>query len=317
MTPARGRSRTLAALFCLTAAGRLAAQSADPAADTAIFVLRPQPQPVAAIAVPIDPALAPSPDGRYFAALQTRPAPVLWIIPTGGGEPFSYREMWAAYKPRWSPSGHRIGFIAGIGPPRIWTIDVDPTSGRPVDPPRLLYRASANAFAFAPDGERVAFVPQRTTAAGASEVHLVVWETRKVSFLLREDGMIYRLDWSPDGEYLYYGVAPDAADAPHRVVRARIRDAARTTVSETREFLGLAPDGRSLLLRPDEPEANGDHTLEIVTADGAPLLRVAVPRGPAPTWGSSSSSLVQARANETGAEIVAIAAPTLWSFFPW
>jgi Tol biopolymer transport system component len=71
-----------------------------------------------------------------------------------------------------------------------------------------LIRTAANAFAFSPDGDRVALVASHSTAAGVSEIRIVTWETRAERLLLRENGLIYRLDWSPDGQFLYYGVSP-------------------------------------------------------------------------------------------------------------
>jgi hypothetical protein len=283
--------------------------------DAADSPFRPEPVKLAAIGVPIHPEVAPSPDGRHIAVLQTRPAPVLWIVPADGGEPFAYREMWAAYNPRWSPSGDRIGFIAGIGPPRIWTIDVDPASGRPMAPPRLLYRAAANVYAFAPDGERIAFVSRRSTAAGASEIYVIEWKTRRVRFVLRESGMIYRLDWV--GEHLYYGVAPAASDSAHRVVRAPVGGGRRETLLRVREFLGLSPDGLALLYRVDDLEAIRRNALEIANADGAPLGRIVVPRGSTPTWAASSVALLQVQPQENGAgdAIVTIPSPVAWRFF--
>ena len=310
--------RPLAGLLALACAGELCAQTAVERADPAPIVVRPRPRRFAELDVPLHPAVAPAPDGRFFAALQTRPDPVLWIVPADGGAPFAFRKMWAAYRPRWAPSGNRIGFIAAIGPPRIWTVEVDPASGRPLDPPRLLYRSAANAFAFSPDGERVAFVPRSTTAAGASEIHIVEWESRSVRRLLREDGMIYRLDWSPDGEFIYYGLAPNAAaDSAHRVARARVPNGSTRTLLSVGEFLGLSPDGSTLLYRPADLEEGQRDLLELALASGEPLVRIAVPPGATPTWGPSAASLVQVRASEAGDEIWEIPTPALWCLFAW
>jgi len=314
----RRLARPLAGLLALACAGQLRAQTQVEHADPAPIVVRPVPRRFAELDVPLHPAVAPAPDGRFFAALQTRPDPVLWIVPADGGEPFAFRKMWAAYKPRWAPSGNRIGFIAAIGPPRIWTVEVDPATGRPIDPPRLLYRTAANAFAFSPDGERVAFVPRSTTAAGASEIHIVEWESRRVRRLLREDGMIYRLDWSPDGAFIYYGLAPNApADSTHRVVRARVANGSAQTVLHVQEFLGLAPDGWTLLYRPAHAEQSQRDVLELALTGGERLVRIAVPAGATPTWGPSAASLVQVRASEAGDEIWVIPTPALWCLFAW
>ncbi|HSG82631.1 MAG TPA: hypothetical protein VLC48_10295 [Gemmatimonadota bacterium] len=308
-------SAAVALLVGLILTVEVEAQTGEASFDS-VNTFKPEPIAFAKIAVPIHPAVAPSPGGRFFAVLQVRPDPVLWVVPGDGGEPIAYRKMWAAYMPRWAPSGNRIGFVAGFGPPRIWTIEVDPASGRPVDPPRMLYRAEVNAYAFSPDGEWIAFVPRRSTAKGASEIYIIEWETRKVRFLLRESGLIYRLDWAPDGAHIYYGLAPDAIDDPvHRVVRASVRGGSRATVMETGEYLGLAPDGVSILHRPNDFEAIRVGALEIASRNGEPLLRIAVPRGVSPTWGASSAYLVQVRANEAGDEIVAIPSPLLWPWF--
>lgn len=316
--PARRLHRPLVGLLALACAGELSAQTPVEPVDIAPVVFRPTPRRFAELDVPLDPGVAPSPDGRFFAALQTRPDPVLWIVPADGGEPFAFRKMWAAYKPRWAPSGNRVGFIAAIGPPRIWTVEVDPASGEPVDPPRLLYRTAANAFAFAPDGERIAFVPRSTTAAGASEIHIVEWESRRVRRLLREDGMIYRLDWSPDGAFIYYGLVPNApGDSTHRVVRARVGHGSTQTVLRVQEFFGLSPDGWTLLYRPADAGESQRDVLELALTGGEPLVRIALPDGATPTWGPSAASLVQARASEAGDEIWEIPTPALWCLFVW
>ncbi len=197
---------------------------------------------VAHLEVSLDNSIAVSPQGHLYLALQTRPNPVIWMLPREG-EPFKMRQEWAAYRPRWAATGTRIGFIASIGPPRVWTVEVDPTSGRALDPPRLLIRTSANAFAFAPDGERIALIASRSTAAGASEIHIVNWGNRKNRRLLKESGVIYWLDWSPDGAFIYYGLAPESsADVPnpaHSLRRVRVRGGRAETLLEVGEFLGL------------------------------------------------------------------------------
>jgi hypothetical protein len=305
-----------AALVVLSA-GLAGAQDSSGGAGDGEFTFTPEPQRIAAIDVPIDLAVAPSPDGRFYAALQTRPSPILWIIPSDGSDPFAYREMWAAYKPRWAPSGNRIGFIAGIGPPRIWTIEVDPETGRPTDPPRMLIRTATNAFAFSPDGERVALIPRRSTAAGASTIHIVEWRSRRARTMLRESGMIYRLDWSPDGASIIYGVAPSEADSTHRIVSARVRDGRRRVLMQAGEYLGLSPDGGYVLYRP-EGWVPGDGSLVAVASIGGQLLaRLKVPDGPVPRWGAGPASLVQVMPKGDGDVVWEIPACPLCLFSTW
>ena len=78
----------LTTLLCLLLQTDAAAQT-DGAPDSSVYIYRPEPVVIAGIDVPIHPAVAPSPDGRFFAVLQTRPDPILWIVPTDTGAPFS------------------------------------------------------------------------------------------------------------------------------------------------------------------------------------------------------------------------------------
>lgn len=281
------------ATLTFAVAGSLSAQS--PAPDSTPRLLTPQPQRVAEIDAPIHPTVAPSPGGRMFAAIQTRPAPVLWIVPADGGEPFAFREMWAAYAPRWSPSGDRVGFIAAIGPPRIWTVELDSSTARPIDPPRLLIRTSANAFAFSPDGARIALVASRSTAAGVSEIHIVGWESRDSRVLLRESGAIYRLDWAPDARSIYYGLVPNepSPESPHRLKRVSVASGRSATLRAGGEFLGLSPDGRLVLQRPAPDVDGADNLVDVVALEDGSVTRVRLPDGVrSMTWAAASDAVI-------------------------
>lgn len=314
------RPLALAALICLVIPAELWPQASEATADTTVVVLRPEPLRLAQIDVPVDPSVAHSPDGSFVAVLQTRPQPLMWIVPTDGGKPFAYRKTWSATMLRWARSGNRIGFVADGGPPRIWTIEVDPVTGRPTDPPRMLYRDAVNAYTFSPDGEWIAYVPRRTTAAGASAIHLVEWESRKVRVVLREDGMIYRLDWSPDGEFIYYGLTPGTAEASraHQVRRVAVRDGSSATVLSAGEFLGLSSDGLYLLCRPAGWSYEDGNVVELAGVDGRRLMRIEVEPGPAPRWGAvGPGSIIQVLPTDEGNAIWAIPACPFCYILPW
>lgn len=287
----------LTAFFCMTPAKTSNAQVTAELTDITLAVITPSARRIAALEIPIHQTVAPSPDGSFLAALQTRPDPVLWIVPTDGGEPFAFRKTWATYYPRWAPSGNRIGFIAAIGPTRIWTVEVDPASGRPIDPPRMLIRTNANAFAFSPDGDRIALVTSRSTAAGRSEIQIVDWESRKFRVLLREDGAIYRLDWAADGESIYYGIIPNDSTGPvtHRIVRANAKSGATSRVLDVGEFLGLSLDGSQLAYRPAGDELADADLVELASTDGEVSMRLVIPAGPAPRWSAGPDSFLQTR----------------------
>jgi dipeptidyl aminopeptidase/acylaminoacyl peptidase len=262
--------------------------------DVAAKRIAPGPQLVARIDAAIHPTVAPSPDSRFYAAIQTRPDPVLWIVPIDGSKPFAFRKMWAAYNARWSPSGNRIGFIAAIGPPRVWTVEVDPASGRAMDPPRLLVRTGANAFAFSPDGARIALVASRSTAAAASEIHIIDWETRQVRVLLRERGMIYRLDWSPDGRSIYYGLdTSSTTGASHEVKQVSLATGSAKAVRAVGQYVGLSPDGKALLAKPAEGDQGGDNLVEVVALNDGSVTTIELPPGLRSVgWAASSEALV-------------------------
>jgi hypothetical protein len=266
-----------------------------PPADSTPIPFAPPPVRIAPVAAPIHPTVAPSPDARMFAAIQTRPDPILWIVPADGSEPYAFRRMWAAYYPRWSPSGDRVGFLAAIGPPRVWTVELDPVSGRPIDPPRLLIYIEANAFAFSPDGARIALVAARSTAAGASEIHIVDWETRKSRMLLRERGTIYRVDWAPDARSIYYGMVPDAPspDAPHRIKTVAVASGSKSAVRAGGEFLGLAPNGELMLQRVAQEEAGSDNLVEVVALNDGSSTKIRLPSGVrSVAWAANSDALI-------------------------
>ncbi len=152
----------------------------------------------------------------------------------------------------------------------------------------------------------------RSTAAGASEIHLVDWASRRYHVLLRETGMIYRLDWAPDGDFIYYGLLPEEAEAEsaHRVVRAAVRDGARTTVRVTGEFLGLSPDGARLLYRPREKRDTQRDVVETAPlADGFPARLTLLPGTAEPYWSASSKSLLTVRAKAEGDEVWEVPLP--------
>ncbi len=286
----------LAALSPVTAARSSLAQLAAESNDTTLAAVKPRVRRISTFDITIHPTVAPSPDGRFFAAAQSRPDPILWIVPTDGGEPFAFRKTWAAFYPRWAPSGNRIGFIAAIGPTRIWTVEVDPESGRPIDPPRMLIRTNAAAFTFSPDGNRIALVPSRSTAAGRSEIHIVEWESRKFRVLLKENGAIYRLEWAPDGEFIYYGIIPNDSLGPvtHRIVRADARSGKTLKVLDVGEFLGLSLDGERLAYRPAGTDPVNTGIVELASTAGEVSSRLLIP-GPAPRWSAGPGSFYQTR----------------------
>lgn len=288
------------------AAVDLAAQTDAPAAPA--MYRATDSRPVARFPFPIYDVVAPAPDDHAIAVLQTRPRPIVWVVPCQG-EPFAFREDWAAFLPRWAASGDRIGFISAGGPPRVWTVEVDPTTGRAMAPPRLLIRTVTGTFGFAPDGERIALVPRASIARGASEIHVVEHSSRRSRVLVRDTGLIYWLDWAPDGRSIYYGLAPLDPDsaAAHLVRRVTVATGSTSTVRQVGEYLGLAPDGDRLLFRPIGEDGPA---LRVATLDGERELEISIDgSGSTPRWSGSGDALLQVRTSANGDEIWSIPLP--------
>jgi Tol biopolymer transport system component len=169
----------------------------------------------------------------------------------------------------------------------------------------MLIRTDANAFAFAPDGGRIALVVARSTARGASEIRIVDWESRRERVLLRERGVIDRLDWSADGKLIFYGLLSHTpgGDAVTSVRCVPAAGGAAETVLERVVYLGLAPDGSYLLYRRLDDDAATTVVQAMPLTDG-PSLRIELPAGfDAPVWSSSATGLLQVRYSAGGAEI--------------
>ncbi len=151
----------------------------------------------------------------------------------------------------WSPAGDRLAFYRGqAGPTKsefyIWTVGLDPLTGKETDEPRRVSLTWGSDPFFSPDGRSIAFAALRADAqwtigiipaAGGPERFL----TSGVFF-----GSPYT--WSPDGEWIYFGTRPSGPKGSEGVARERSHGGSPQTVGSIEgSYLGLSPEGRFIL----------------------------------------------------------------------
>ena len=163
-----------------------------------------------------------SPDGRRLAYVRDEE---IWVVEVDGSRltrvvarPGRGRE------PRWSPDGHRIAFLSRRrGWTQVWLIDAPvPRRGRPANEPRpprptVLTEAGidVDAFAWAPDGARIAIMSQRQEDLETSQISLVDVATGASKVVAGERSRDVGAEWMADGSLLFVS----DADGWFQVVR--------------------------------------------------------------------------------------------------
>src|SRR5581483_11464875 len=195
--------------------------------------------------------LAWSPDGTRLAFAGKRgddEAAQLHVLPVAGGEPLRLTTLKEdVSEPVWSPDGSAIAFVARVRssdydeddlrkrrPRRItrlhykhdnvgWTVDrpqqVFVVAADGAGEPQQLTHAEAGASspAWAPDGERIAFVSavgDEWDIESINDVLVVPAAGGEPELLTHRDGTCEAPAWSPDGTRLAFRWSPDLHDFP-------------------------------------------------------------------------------------------------------
>jgi len=197
--------------------------------------------------------------------------------------------------PKWSPDGRRITFDASPAFPDepgfhtdIWTMRADGTGAR---------QLTSGAFdvepVFSPDGRQIAF--GRITGVDAQGGQL------EAIYVINTDGTHLREvvppladlehpDWSPDGTWISFDIAPEAPNAAVMVVHPD-GTGLRVVRSSDNQFSLFkpvwSPDGRKFLVGCHDVQAQIDK-LCVMNADGRNLRVVVATPDPVnyPAWGT-------------------------------
>ena len=241
-----------------------------------------------------------SPDGRRIAFVRSTSvgATAVWIVNADGtaAEPLDEQHPFAEH-PRWSPNGRWIAYqvqmetdesglrrhttfefwlVRPDGSERHRLVQSDPAAGGG----NPLYEVAAGAWAWSPNGNRIAFVSGQE---GQERVRVVEVATGKVRFR----GPGWDVDWSPDGRRLAvtvdarFEIGAPACGALWLVPSERGK---RRVLARPPRSTGVngpcnlwprwSPDGRSIAFVRSGLETHRRGRLLIARADGGHVLRV-------------------------------------------
>ena len=196
--------------------------------------------------------------------------------------------------PKWSPDGRQITFDASPAFPGepgfhtdIWTMRADGTGAR---------QLTSGAFdvepVFSPDGRQIAF--GRITGVDAQGQLEAIYVINTDGTHLREVvpplANLEHPDWSPDGTWISFNIAPEAPNAAVMVVHPD-GTGLRVVRSSDNQFSLFkpvwSPDGRKFLVGCHDVQAQIDK-LCVMNADGRNLHIVVATPDPVnyPAWGT-------------------------------
>jgi len=156
----------------------------------------------------------------------------LYEVPAGGGgvKPIAFAEGCSQFCPAYSPDGKRLAFLSTrSGERQIWLLD-----GENGGEPRLLttLRHGVNAFAWSPDGTRLAFEaplwPDETPEQAQREMtpaerEEMAWKRENLPVVV--ETLMYKFDETfgvADGSYRQIGVIPASGGPATLLARGRM-----------------------------------------------------------------------------------------------
>ncbi|MFH1763825.1 MAG: hypothetical protein ABIF09_06505, partial [Gemmatimonadota bacterium] len=260
-----------------------------------------------ALAILDDRSVAVSPDGRWIAWPGIREGvSEIWVASTTGTEPIRVSGSGHDYNdnPVWFPDSRRLAFRSGSASfgPFIYSVDLDPQTGRPVDPPRQVSIEPLPQYGFtvSPDGNRIAYVAPREEGRKALRVvpanggtARTIWET--------EDPLWWP-SWSSDGESVY---VITGTPGELRVVRRLPVEGGPGEVAAQWEdglLYALSPDGR--YVSRSVTASSGETLWELATIEGRGLARFKLPENMAPAGFWPGQPAIVAAAAELAAPLL-------------
>jgi len=208
-----------------------------------------------------------SPDGKNIAFTKgTDEWAGIFIVPITGGEEVELIKSKIIYGLDWSPDGKWLvytGKASAADPFSVYLLSLDTRQTH------QLVTREAGAYlykypAFSPDGKWIAYC--RVDAIKNQDVFVVPVAGGKPRRVTAENKEIYGLDWSPDGESVYYN-----SDHRRNIYRQNVFDIESKpqllipNMNITSEHLDISPNGQHVLL---EQWTYLTNIYEIVLGDG-------------------------------------------------
>jgi len=261
----------LVLFFCL--AGGIAAQDS---AKPALPVLEPRLTRIIGSDTLqiVEPAL--SPDGRWvvFSTWNGVGEGYLWIVSSDGGEPRRLIETRNVREPTWFPTGDRLAYWSEENT-AIMSVAFDgrlgQISGRPQ---RITLEKSAYWFRLSPDARWIAYRIWSEREGRTGMVIRVIPSNGGTARTLDVfPDLLILMDWSADGRYLYYG-------AGGRNFRIAVDGGSPEPLSQPPTGSSAPRIPYFVVAAPGFPGAGPPFL--VVSFEGRPVARVALPQGAAP-----------------------------------
>jgi Tol biopolymer transport system component len=179
-----------------------------------------------------------------------------------------------------SPSGDQMVFFRSVEDTKttmIWTLPLDPKTGAASGPARRLALNSGDQPRFSPDGKWVAYAVYDSVRTATQHVAIVPASGGAERVVVRTDGGIGIIRWTPDGRSLVYMQLSRTGGSP-QLFRVPVGGGVPTPMFIANGFgnpPGLSPDGRLIFVQEigQPPE---DFT--VFDSAGTRLGRVFVPQ---------------------------------------
>jgi Tol biopolymer transport system component len=233
-----------------------------------------------------------SPDGRYLAVMPQRRGDI-WLLDrrTGSLRPLQLGTTWGTV---WEPGSRELAFTRVDEEDRSGVYTIGVAEGATV---RRVAVDPIDSYSpvYSPRGDSIAFVG----TLGCEDDWVACWRLVAVPARGGERRIIvedvgWAIDWSRDGQWIYYGLGNSGAVTFYRVSTAgdRREQIASTGDRGTGPDIGLSPDNRYFGISLAPPEEGGRHTVVIHTSDGRELIRRDLPPGILPQGWTSGNDLI-------------------------
>jgi Tol biopolymer transport system component len=168
----------------------------------------------------------------------------------------------------WSPRGDRLAFIRDAEKPGdtyIWTVPVDPNTGKLTGAARRVSDRAGDEPAFSHDGRQIAFAMDTDREPDGQDLGIVATAGGPARSLYQSPGGIWSISWTPDGKSIFFETDLKGG---HSLLRIGAAGGTADVVQVDGEsWPGVDPNGKWFLQTTD------DDLYRMVGTDGRPLGR--------------------------------------------